>query len=1406
MKAPLAKRLTGLIIATGLLVGSIAMPVFTQSRISPAGVVNKAPTLQKANQPGSQSTHPESIEQAKERADEAYGKLPINFEANRGQTDESVKFLARGRGYSLFLTSTEAVLSLRKEARPGKSDSPTAKAGRGRNPSLPSHASVTTSAIRMKIVGANEEAQVSGEGQLPGTINYFTGSDAGKWQRDVSSYAKVRYQNIYPGVDLVYYGNQRELEYDFVLAPGADPGVITLAFAGAQKMSVSKNGDLVLRTNAGNLIQRKPVTYQETNGSRQTVASRYVIRNGQVGFQLGNYDTSKPLIIDPILSYSTFLGSGGDYEVGSGVAVDADGNAYVVGTTASADFPVTTGAVQTAIGGSNSLGDTFVTKLNATGTGLVYSTYLGGSDSDYGYDIAVDADGNVYVLGNTLSADFPTTSGAFQPASASSNGTEDGFVTKLNATGSTILYSTYLGGSAGDNCRALAVNSLGEVYVAGGTQSVDFPITSGAYQTVLGSGDSDAFVAKLNATGTALTFSTFMGGNRATAHDLALDSNGNVYLVGEAYTDSLAALTYPVTSNAHQSAPAADGLEGFVSEVSADGTQLLYSSYLGGSMEDSVIGVALDADDNVYVAGYTGSSDFPVTSGCAQPSYGGPYDTFISRFDLSSPGTVSLAYSTYLGGSNLEDPYGIAVDADGNAYVTGYTTSYDFPVTQTTNHGWLSAFVTKLNADGSQFLDSACFGEVYTYAYGLALDSAGNAYVVGETTSPDFPTTPGSLQTTFGGGGSDSFVTKLDFVARHAEVAIDLSATTETASPNSHLSYQISVSNNGPHQATSVTVTDELPSGVSFLSASPTQGTCTESSGTVTCELGDMAQNSNVSVTIVVNVTAASGTTLENTASVSNTATDPDMLNNTATINTAVLVTADVSAFATAQPYWVSSGSTVTYTVYVINNGPDVALSVTVTGTLPAGVTLTSIYNNHGSCTSAPASGGGTHFDCTLGNSNLYDTKTITFTGTATGSAYDSLSFVSTVGSATADLYSWNNAANAEAFIASSPVPTPTPGPTNEAQLAYSSYANGDSDIIRRRADGTGLVNLTNNPAYEENFTWSPDGSRIAFLRYDFDFLIASLCVVDADGSNLAVLTNVSGEYIDAFSWSPDSTQIAFEGRSFNPSSTTSEIYVINVDGTGRYSLSGSDGFNTHPAWSPDGTRISYLHLTYSPYTPSMNEIRVVDPDGTDLITIAHAEDERDFAPEWSPDGTRLVFARASADSTNDIYTVGSDGSDLLRLTDDTFSHSLNPHWSPDGSRISFGSDLTEGSVLEIINADGSGRTALTISSAGGVYYGSGGEKWSPDGTKLAFSYVVGWFQRGNVCVINADDTGLHCLGNALEVNQNPAWSPDGTRLAFTSRRNGVGSIDIINVDGTGRVDLTNQDGSYGVPKWRPVP
>jgi TolB protein len=515
---------------------------------------------------------------------------------------------------------------------------------------------------------------------------------------------------------------------------------------------------------------------------------------------------------------------------------------------------------------------------------------------------------------------------------------------------------------------------------------------------------------------------------------------------------------------------------------------------------------------------------------------------------------------------------------------------------------------------------------------------------------------------------------------------------------------------------------------------------------------------------------------------------------------------ADVAAYASAEPFWVASSSTVTYTVYVTNYGPDEASSVTLSGTLSPDVTLSTIVNNDGSCTSAPASGGGTNFNCTLGDTDPDITKTITFTGSATAAPFTSLPFVSTVASNTDDPYNWNNEANTDARIATAPLPTPTPGPTPEDQLAYISPGNNNStDIFRQRADGAGLLNLTDNSAYEDTFLWSPDGSQLAFLRNDSANLTVSLCVMDADGSNLALLTNVTDEGIDYFAWSPDGSQLIFNAHDYNTDGLEGEIYVINADGTGRTSLSGANGFNTEPSWSPDGTYISYLRLEYPPESAPVNHIYVANADGTGQISITHDEGDTDYNPTWSPDGTKLAFTRYFSNNTDDIFTVDADGTDLQRLTNDAYPHFSAPQWSPDGTKLLFSSYRPDGLSIETMDADGTDRTTLYTPPENSLN-SAGGEKWSPDGTMVAFQYIVGEYQGGNACVVNADGTGLLCLGNDLEFNLEPEWSPDSSRLAFTSRRNGVPSIDLINNDGTGRVELTSQGDYYGTLKWRPVP
>jgi hypothetical protein len=691
------------------------------------------------------STVPMSVARAKSDAasrvqvSEAYGKLPLYFEANQGQTDEQVKFLARGRRQTLFLTSTEAVLvfTWREQTAEGRSRVARAKpveAGQ-----------VTQTVLRMTLVGANREPRVEGTEELPGKANYFIGKDPTKWRTNVPAYKKVQYHNIYPGIDLVYHGNQRQLEYDFVVHPGADPNRILLSFQGVDKLEVDALGDLVVDTGTLTIRQRKPVIYQDVNGVRQEVAGGYVLKGAQrVGFQAAAYDQSRPLVIDPTLFYSTYLG-GSDNDVGVAIAVDTALNAYVAGSTASTDFPTTAGAFQTTHAGGR---DVFVAKLNPTGSSLLYSTYLGGSGSDeinvFGPGIALDGTGAAYVTGSTSSTDFPTTLGAFQPAFG--GGAFDAFVTKLNPTGSGLVYSTYLGGTGLDGGSGIAVGFLGNAYVTGGTNSADFPTTAGAFQATPGPG----FVTNLDPTGSTLVYSTYLVG--ASGAGIAVDGTGNAYITG-----TTGSTDFPTTPGAFQPTIAGSG-DAFVTKLDPTAATLVYSTYLGGSGSDDSFGIAVDGTGNAYITGTTGSTDFPTTPGAFQPTIAGTGDAFVTKLD---PTGSTLVYSTYLGGSGGDEGRGIAVDGTGNAYVAGRTDSEDFPTTTGTGPpGSGDAFVTKLNPTGSGLVYSTYLGgHLQDAGVGIAVDVFEDAYVTGITGS--FPTTPGAFQTTFGGGNVDAFVAKI---------------------------------------------------------------------------------------------------------------------------------------------------------------------------------------------------------------------------------------------------------------------------------------------------------------------------------------------------------------------------------------------------------------------------------------------------------------------------------------------------------------------------------------------------------------------------------------------------------------------------------------------------------------------
>jgi hypothetical protein len=731
---------------------------------------------------------PISAAQAHQKAQakilDSYGKLPLSFEANHGQADGRVKFLSRTGGYTLFLTGDEAVFAMRgKKAKKSSpqglkpaslSDSggttktmPFSKTVSGTSSSGDDAATedTTGSVLRMKLRNANPAAKVTGLDELAGTSNYFIGNDPAKWHGGVPTYAKVKYEGIYSGIDLVYYGNQRQLEYDFIVAPGADPRRIVFDVRGAKQIRRDEHGDLVLKMEMGEgeIRWHKPVVYQEKNGTRQEIAARYAITDAnRVGFEVAEYDADRPLYIDPLI-YSTYLG-GSNRDEGYGIAVDRTGNAYVTGLTTSFDFPIKN-PLQPTYGGH---ADVFVSKIDPTGSALVYSTYLGGSGVDLGcggYDagsgIAVDSAGNAYVTGLTCSTDFPTMN-PLQPANGGGADGEDAFVAKINPTGSALVYSTYLGGSGNEGGTSIAVDSVGHACVTGRTDSTDFPTKNPLQASNPG---SVAFVAKINISGSALVYSTYLGGSGGSGGgSIAVDSAHNVYVTG------IAGSNFPTMNPFQPTFGGGDyrcNGDAFVTKINATGSALIYSTYLGGSACDQSTSIAVDSAGSAYVTGSTYSTNFPIVN-ALQPTFGGEVDAFVAKIN---PTGSALIYSTYLGGKFNDLGLGIAVGSAGEAYVTGGTGSPNFPLAGSLEPGGKGTggtFVSKLNTSGSAFVYSSLLSDLlsgsgYNIGTGIAVDSAGNAYVTGYTDSTDFPIV-NALQPTFG-GEVDAFVAKIYIAA-----------------------------------------------------------------------------------------------------------------------------------------------------------------------------------------------------------------------------------------------------------------------------------------------------------------------------------------------------------------------------------------------------------------------------------------------------------------------------------------------------------------------------------------------------------------------------------------------------------------------------------------------------------------
>jgi hypothetical protein len=639
----------------------------------------------------------------------------LRFEPNQGQTDEAVRFLARGPDYGLHLSRTSATLAL---GRPGQ------------RPAV----------VTMRLAGA-APVEPAGDGLQRGKSSYLLGGDRSRWRTGVPGYAGVRYREVRPGVDLVYHGSgQGRLEYDLVLAPGADPRELRMTFGGVERTTVDPDGTAVLRLAGGSALRKAPPrAYQEGAGGERVavVASYRVGSDGSLGFDVGAFDRARPLIIDPELLFSTYFG-GSNSDGATALARDSSGAIYLAGYTLSANFPTVT-PVQ---GGNAGSYDVYVTKL-FEGNTIAYSTYLGGNGEDRATGLAVDGAGNVYVTGFTYSSNFPTS----VPLQGASAGAPDAFVAKLGGTGA-LVYSTYLGGAGADASYGVAVDSGGAAYVTGYTASTDFP-TAAPIQAAL-SGSSDAFVAKLNDAGSALVYSTYLGGTGdEVSNGIAVDSTGRAHLVG--WT---ASSNFPTALPVQASRAGASDV--FVARLSPAGSALSFSTYLGGAGTDVGLAIAVDPSFGVYVAGYTNSADFPMLS-ALQGEFRGTFDGFVSK--LTAPGTA-LAYSTYLGGSFHDRANAIAL-ADGQATVVGYTESLNFPVSspsQATHGGGLGdAFVTTVSTTGSALVTSSYLG-------GGAEDNAhavtvgnGHTFVAGTTSSSNFPVVK-PIQGTNRGGPWDAFL------------------------------------------------------------------------------------------------------------------------------------------------------------------------------------------------------------------------------------------------------------------------------------------------------------------------------------------------------------------------------------------------------------------------------------------------------------------------------------------------------------------------------------------------------------------------------------------------------------------------------------------------------------------------
>ncbi len=1427
---------------------------------------------------------------------DTFGRLPLSFEINQGQTDERVKFLARGQGYGIFLTDNGAAFSF--------SNSPTP--------------------LTMRLVDAATAPRITGVDELPGKVNYFVGNNAKDWRTNIPTYERVRYEQIYSGVDLVYYGNQRQLEYDFVIAPGASFKQIRLSFDGAGKLKLNRRGDLILQSGERNLTLLRPKAYQEINNKRREVYVRYSLKQrGEVTFKVGNYDKSQPLVIDPLLVYSTFLGGNGQ-DTGNSIAADASGNAYIAGQTASLNFP--TSSPLQGNGGT----DAFVAKLNADGTALIYSTFLGGTSIDSATSIAIDNAGNAFVTGDTRSGDFPMVN-ALHPTMT---GRGDAFVAELNSAGSALVYSTFLGGESTETGNAIALDNSGNAYIAGTTLSTKFPTTNpiqanrsghSIFKTTNAAGNwapSDSGLAAsiifdlvfqpgnasiiYAATDTDLFKSTDGGANWSAlpatlpfvVDRLALDpvnpaiiyaaTDGGLFKStdgGNSFTAinnglQLPARTIavnPVTPNilyVTGAGPYFKSVDGgaswntnFVASAGrvdsliidpnspntlyADTEDGIYKSTDSGSNWTKlntgipsfliINSITLDPVNNlIYAAtsfgiwksanagatwtnisgnlsfgiariafdptnpavlyvdtiisiqktvdggnswtesntGYPGTRISALVSNPTQPStlFVGTTSTSDAFVTKLSAGGSSQIYSTYLGGNLLELGNGIAVDASGNAYVTGFTGSNDFPTANalqpirgdSLGHG--DAFLTKLNASGSALVYSTFLGGSNRESgNAIAVDTNGNAYVCGSTGSHNFPVV-NAFQSENASFHSDAFVSKVNA----AGAALVYSTYLGGEFPDE--CNGIAIDATGSAYITGITNSTDFPTVAplqpaitgTFLDAFITKLAPNGSSLIHSTYLG----GSNLDIGRGIAVDSAQNTYVVGTTSSTNfPARNPlqPVFGGGSDVFIAKLSPApDLVVTKSDSPDPVSFGSNLTYTITVKNIGELPATGVTLTDTLPAGVALVSANSTTGTCS------GTTTVTCGLGTLTAGATVTVTIVvtppaGTITNTVTATLNET--------DANPANNTATAETLVdlvdlaitKKAAQDRVAPGSSFTFSLLVKNKSAAPADIIvtdnlpagltltKCTATGNGVCGAGGNVTF----------SQLAGGASETVLLTVAVSASATEGTVISNTASVSSPVLD-----PDTS---------NNSSTA------NVTVAALPILQKSNG-------------IIAFERFFFPLVQEPSGIYTVKPDLTgEKLFPGIPTNSGAGRPEWSPDGSRLAFQQSIVINgiTNPIFVINADGSGLLKVTDNAWFNNRGIPWSPNGSQIAYiGEDGPQ--AIHIANTDASGSYRLPGSPTS-----LWAVDWSPDGTKFVYS------DGEEIFVINTDATGKQQLTTVQQTQDgstsdlDPRWSPDGTKILFTRFTNGLfGFTYLMNADGSNQRKLFNFD-SY-TPYWSP--